>query len=103
MKKYEVELSITQTFTTKVVVEGDFKDDKDPAIIKKAEHKADTMNHEHWNYIETEFEADNIRNIPNNLSPYHYRLLECGYPLNKVIKYSNEDAESELDAIGISI
>lgn len=35
MKKYEVELSITQTFTTKVVVEGDFKDDKDPAIIKK--------------------------------------------------------------------
>lgn len=60
MKRYEVELEIVQKFTATVVVEGDFKDSLDPRIDKLAEEKADLMNHDDWNYEETEFEILNV-------------------------------------------
>ncbi|QPA33410.1 hypothetical protein [Thermaerobacillus caldiproteolyticus] len=65
MKKFEVELSITQTFTTKVIIEGDFQDKNDPAIEEIAKHTADNMDHNAWNYIDTEFEINNVTLLPD--------------------------------------
>lgn len=103
VKKFEVELSITQTFTTKVIVEGDFEGKNDLSITKAAELVADNMSHDDWNYNETEFEVDNVRPIPENLSSYHYDLLKCGYSLDMIKDYSVEDAEAELGAIADSL
>lgn len=103
MKKYVVELSITQTFNAQVVVEGDYKDKNDPAISEEAKLVADNMNHGNWGYKDTEFEIDNIKAAPDNLSSYHRDLLNCGYPLDMVKKYSDEDAEAELEALKDSI
>lgn len=102
MKKFEVELSITQTFTTKVIVAGDFQDKNDPAIDKAAKQAADNMAHDDWNYNDTEFEIDNVRAVPENLSPYHYDLLKCGYSLDMIKNYSDRDAEAELSALADS-
>ncbi|EIJ79140.1 hypothetical protein PB1_16324 [Bacillus methanolicus PB1] len=65
MKKFEVELSITQTFTTKVIVEGDFQGNNDPAIDEAAKRAADNMDHNDWNYNDTEFEIDNVTLLPD--------------------------------------
>lgn len=103
MKKFEVELTIAQTYTTKVVVEGDFKDRNDPAIDKIAKRYADNMNHDHWDYKDTEFEVQNVKTVdpvPEGLSEYRTRLLSYGYALDKVNYFSDEEVESELQAIG---
>ncbi|MDO3655359.1 hypothetical protein [Bacillus subtilis] len=66
-KTYEVELDITQRFTTTVKVTGKFKDSNDPRIVQAAKQEADRMAHDDWNYDDTEFEIKNvIRTIPKN-------------------------------------
>ncbi|WP_110925959.1 hypothetical protein [Bacillus massiliglaciei] len=74
MKKFVVELSITQTFTAQVVVEGDFKDKKDPAIDATAKLAADNMDHDNWGYEETEFEILNVTPVLDNLSALHHKV-----------------------------
>jgi hypothetical protein len=64
MKKFEVELSITQTFTAKVIVEGDFQGKNDPAIDEAAKRAADNMDHDDLNYNDTEFEINNVTLLP---------------------------------------
>ena len=103
MKKFEVEVSITKTFTTKVIVEGEFKDKNDLSIDKAAQYAADNMNHEHWDYNDTEFEINGVKEIPANLSSDHIDLLRCGYSLDMIKDYSEEDARAELDAIASSL
>lgn len=99
MKKILVELNITQTYKAQVLVEGDFKDKNDPAIDKVAKEAADAMDHGHWGYEDTEFEVFNTKEVPLNLSLYHYDLLKMGYSMEMIKNYTEEDAESEVDAI----
>ncbi|MFL0365359.1 DNA translocase FtsK [Pseudobacillus sp. 179-B 2D1 NHS] len=103
MKKFEVEVSITKTFTTKVIVEGEFNGKNDPGIDKVAKYAADNMNHEHWDYNDTEFEINGVKELPANLSSDHIDLLRCGYSLDVIKDYSEEDARAELDAIASSL
>ena len=102
-KEYVVELSITQTYTTKVVVQGDYQDRNDPAIEEHAKLIADEMDHNKWDYRDTEFEIDNITAVPESLSSYHRDLLNAGYSLEKVKSYSDEDAEAEWEAMKDSL
>ncbi|GGJ51168.1 hypothetical protein [Virgibacillus salexigens] len=90
-----VELEITKSYKAQVVV------DSDENIIAQAEKKADNMNHNHWSYQDTEFDAISITDISDTFTREHITLLECGYPYEKVKKYSKEDAEGELEAINI--
>lgn len=60
MKNFEVELSITQSFNTKVMVVGDFEDKNDEAISRIAKRLADNMAHDEWQFEETEFEINNV-------------------------------------------
>ncbi|MBW7636381.1 hypothetical protein K1I48_23455 [Bacillus licheniformis] len=62
-KTFEVELTVTQRFNTRVKVSGDFKDKNDPEIEKAAKIEADRMDHNHWGYDDTEFEVDNVFEI----------------------------------------
>lgn len=59
-KSYEVELSIVKSYTVKVVVEGDFAGASDPDVGEEAILKADSMNHEDWEYQNTEFEINDV-------------------------------------------
>lgn len=99
MKKYLVELSITRTFETTVVIEGDFDNKKETEIQKAAEMVADNMDHGLWDYKETEFEVNNFHSLPDNLTKDHITLLECGYPLEMIKDFTEEDAAAELDAL----
>lgn len=65
MSKYQVELTITQTFTTKVIVEGDFKDMLDVALLNLAKQEADNMDHDCWDFKHTEFEVNNSKELPD--------------------------------------
>ncbi|MFU2203083.1 hypothetical protein [Bacillus subtilis] len=65
-KTYEVQLDITQRFTTTVKVTGDFKDSNDPRIAQVAKQEADGMSHDDWDYDETEFEITNVKEESNN-------------------------------------
>ncbi|WP_227396814.1 hypothetical protein [Jeotgalibacillus aurantiacus] len=103
MAKMVVELSITQTHTVQVVVDGEFEDKKDPAIDKLAKLAADNMNHEHWEHETTEFEIQNVSPVPETFSSYHHDLLAAGYSLEQIKDYSDDDAEAEIDAIKDSI
>lgn len=102
MKVFEVELNITQTFRTTVLVAGDFKDKKDLAIDELAKRTADNMDHDHWDYADTEFEVFNINesSVLQALSEHRKILISFGYSLDKVKSFSDEEAESELQAIG---
>lgn len=62
-KTYEVEVDITQRFTTTVKVEGEFKDKNDPQIDRLAKQEADNMAHAAWDYDDTEFEVLNVKEI----------------------------------------
>ncbi|MFD1335781.1 hypothetical protein ACFQ4N_09495 [Oceanobacillus iheyensis] len=95
-----VELKIVQTYKTQVIVNTDSEDEN--TILKLSSEKADNMSHDNWGYEDTEFEAVNIHEIPKELSKDHIMLLECGYPYHKIKKYSQEDAEAELEAININ-
>lgn len=97
MKKYQVDLEIKQTYTVPVIVEGDFDDDK--ALAKAAASKAESMNHNRWEYQDTEYEVENCKELPEGLSSSHLKLLELGYPLKWVRKYTEEDAQAEIDAL----
>lgn len=97
MKKYQVELEIKQTYTVPVIVEGNFDDDK--ALAKAAQAKAESMNHNRWEYQDTEYEVENCKELPEGLSSSHLKLLELGYPLKWVRKYTEEDAQAEIDAL----
>ena len=58
------------------------------------------MNHESWGYQETEYDAQNVLDLPEGFSSNHITLLQYGYPIAKLQKYTNEDAEAELEALG---
>ncbi|MFD0587701.1 hypothetical protein ACFQZE_06775 [Paenibacillus sp. GCM10027627] len=60
MKKFEVEMTITKTYTTKVFVEGDFTDFRDSNIDEAAVRAADNMNHDLWNYEDTEYSVISV-------------------------------------------
>ncbi len=64
-KTYEVEVDITQRFTTTVKVTGDFKDRNDPRIDQAAIQEADRMAHDAWDYNDTEFEVLNVKEETN--------------------------------------
>ncbi|WP_099301963.1 hypothetical protein [Bacillus sp. Marseille-P3800] len=53
MIKYEVDLKITHTFTTKVEIEGYFFGKEDIAVLKQAKGKALSMGEDKWNYEDT--------------------------------------------------
>lgn len=93
-----VELEITQTFKVQVAVDSKGLSDKE--IIKKAADKADNMSHDSWGYEDTEFEEVNMWDIPKNFTKDHITLLDYGYTVAKLKKYSREDAISELQALG---
>ncbi|MBX0320108.1 hypothetical protein [Shouchella clausii] len=98
MKKYQVDLEIIQTYTVPVFVEGDEgMDDKTLKIA--AASKAESMNHNRWEYQDTEYEVENCKELPEGLSSSHLKLLELGYPLKWVSKYTEEDAQAEIDAL----
>ncbi|KEF40134.1 hypothetical protein M670_00150 [Schinkia azotoformans MEV2011] len=103
MKKFEVELSITKTFTTKVIIEGDFQDMKDPAIKSAAEQVADNMDHERWDYNDTVFEIYSLKELPEHFSADHIHLLRAGYSLSMVKSFSKEDVEAQIGAIADSL
>ncbi|AYK68289.1 hypothetical protein ABS751_10335 [Bacillus subtilis] len=65
-KTYEVQVDITQRFTTAVKVTGEFKDSNDPRIDQAAKQEADGMSHDDWDYDETEFEITNVKEESNN-------------------------------------
>ncbi|WP_121605539.1 hypothetical protein [Virgibacillus sp. Bac332] len=88
-----VELEIIKSYKAKVVV------DSDENVIAQAAEKADNMDHNHWEYRDTEFNEISVTDVPDNFTREHITLLECGYPYGIVKKYSKEDAEGELEAI----
>ncbi|QZA69898.1 hypothetical protein 043JT007_112 [Bacillus phage 043JT007] len=65
-KTYKVEVDITQRFTTTVTVTGDFTGIDDPRIDKAAEQEADRMNHEAWDWQDSEFEVMNVKEVVEN-------------------------------------
>ncbi|MGM0817461.1 MAG: hypothetical protein ACQEUO_18495 [Bacillota bacterium] len=60
-KTFEVELDITQRFTTKVKVTGSFDGANDPDLDDAAQQAADRMAHDDWNWEETEFDVRNAK------------------------------------------
>ncbi|QNP18304.1 hypothetical protein H9S87_18645 (plasmid) [Bacillus pumilus] len=60
-KTFEVELDITQHFTTTVTVTGDFEGVNDPDLDEAAKQAADRMAHDDWNWEETEFDVRNAK------------------------------------------
>lgn len=60
-KTFEVELDITQHFTTTVTVTGDFEGVNDPDLDEAAQQAADRMAHDDWNWEETEFDVRNAK------------------------------------------
>lgn len=62
-KTYKVEVDITQRFTTTVTVTGDFKDRNDPRIDQAAKQEADRMDHEAWDWQDSEFEIMNVKEV----------------------------------------
>lgn len=103
MKNYLVELEITKKYTASVVVtkEG-FEGNDNSSIINSAKEKAESMSHDSWGYIDTEMEVNCTKLLPSELSNNHITLLECGYSLKKVLSYTEEEAEAELDAISMN-
>lgn len=55
MKRHEVDLEITKTYTVTVAVEGNFSSDSE--IEKAAKEKADFMSHDEWDYEKTEMDV----------------------------------------------
>jgi len=92
-----VELEIKQTYQVQVVVpsEGLSEDE----VIKASQEEAENMNHKNWDYRETEYDAQNVHDLPEEFSSNHITLLQYGYPIEKLKKYTNEDAEAEIEAI----
>lgn len=41
--------------------------------------------------------------LPEHLTENHYILLECGYPVDEVIRYSSKEAESEVQEISSNL
>ncbi|WP_431818861.1 hypothetical protein [Bacillus pumilus] len=64
-KTFEVELDITQHFTTTVTVTGDFEGVNDPDLDEAAQQAADRMAHDDWNWEETEFDVRNAKVLKN--------------------------------------
>lgn len=77
-----VEFNITQRFKTQVVVNSDSEVDQE--LVKLASEKADNMDHNSWLYEDTEYDAVNILDIPEDFTSDHITLLERGYPLHKL-------------------
>lgn len=53
-------------------------------------------------YIESsnsEINLTEANNVPSYFVSSHHKLMECGYPIEMIEKYSEEDAEAELEAI----
>ncbi|MGM0941326.1 MAG: hypothetical protein ACQEWU_10240 [Bacillota bacterium] len=92
-----VELEIKKNYKVKVLVKSESGSESD--IITQAEEKADNMDHNHWEYRDTEFDAISVIDAPSSLTRDHIILMECGYPYERVKKYSIEEAEGELEAI----
>lgn len=42
-----------------------------------------------------------VKIMPQSLSNYHHDLLKAGYPLKTVLEFSDDEAEGELDAVGL--
>jgi len=93
-----VELEIKQTYKVQVVVpsEGLSEDE----VIKAAQDKAEGMDHGSWEYRETEYDAVNVLDLPEGFSQDHITLLQFGYPVEKLKKYTDEDALAEIEALG---
>ncbi|AMM99543.1 hypothetical protein UP12_19200 (plasmid) [Bacillus pumilus] len=66
-KTFEVELDITQHFTTTVTVTGDFEGVNDPDLDQAAQQAADRMAHDDWNWEETEFDVRNAKLLESRL------------------------------------
>ena len=62
-KSYKVEVDITQRFTTTVTVTGDFTNIDDPRIDKAAKQEADRMDHEAWDWQDSEFEIMSVLEV----------------------------------------
>lgn len=98
MKKYQIDLEIKQTYTVSVIIEGN-EGMEDKEIMITAESIAERMNHNSWEYQGTEYEIENCKELPESLSSSHIMLLQLGYPLERVSKYTEGDAQAKIDAL----
>lgn len=46
--------------------------------------------------VEMKFVTEPEREIPQNLSTEHYKLIECGYPIEMIKDWTEEQCEAEL-------
>ncbi|WP_028982870.1 hypothetical protein [Sporolactobacillus terrae] len=100
MKLYKVRATMSVVVDLNVVAENEQElKDKTNSHGKSMANYVASLDDAQNQFRLVGFDNDEPINIPDDLSEYHYKLLEYGYPFEVIKNMDADEAEGELDAL----